>query len=389
MPRKKRWHPSQESDELVFAVCARFLAQLGKQYSRQSADAERGRKGAAAAIADWLREKWDRDDLTREKIYPLFWEAARRDFLLLQPPREQCLARQIADRFQIHQYFEDERTIQVVNARGRQAFEHVTSAGADLVYSLIEELGKKKERVHVGLGGGHSSMMVAKRLANRIYSDLACPPLVLHALSAGGFLIDKPRDVPITYFGYFDGALPEVESVALFSETVVSRDEYERVRTNPSVRMSLERAAEIDIVITSLASAKDEHGMLGQYLEALLKEGGLEPDAVRRMREAGWVGDVQFRPYSAEGPIVEDCPVRAVTLFELSDLVERARTDDKYVVLLAGPCGECGRLKTDALEPLLTNANLRLWTHLVCDVDTVSALLKARSASGTLGGRQA
>jgi hypothetical protein len=379
MPSRKRWHPSQESDELVFAVCDRFLSQLGKQYSSRSGNADVARRGAAAAVASWLREKWGREDLTRERIYPLFWEAARRDFLFLQPPREQYLARELADRFQVGRYREDEETVQVVNARGRDAFRHVTSAGADLVYSLIQRVGKKKGRVHLGLGAGYSSMMVAKRLAGRVYSDLTCPPLVLHALSAGGFLIDKPYNAPITYLSYFDGALPQVDSIALFSETVVSEDEYQRVKSNPGVRKSMECAAEIDIVLTSFASARDEHGMLGQYLEALLKEGALAPRAVERMRDAGWIGDVQFRPYSSEGPIIEECPVRAVTLFELSDLVELAKSGQKYVVLLAGPCGECGRLKTDALEPLLTNPKLRLWTHLVSDVDTVGALLKSQA----------
>ena len=93
------------------------------------------------------------------------------------------------------------------------------------------------------------------------------------------------------------------------------------------------------------------------------------------MQDAGWVGDVQFRPYNRQGPIIEECPVRAVTLFDLSDLVRMARTDDKYVVLLGGPCGECGRLKTDALIPLLTREELRLWTHLIVDVQTAGKLL--------------
>ncbi|MHC4404348.1 MAG: sugar-binding domain-containing protein, partial [Planctomycetota bacterium] len=308
------------------------------------------------------------------------WEAARRDFLLLRPPREQYLAEQLAERYRLDRGPGSRHAIQVVNARGRDAVRHVTSAGADLVYSLIHEVGKRKKRVHIGLGGGFSTMMVAKRLAAHVYSDLACPPLVLHALSAGAFLIDMPHKAPVTYFSYFDGALPEIEAVALFSETVVSEGEYERVKQNPGVRNSLERASEIDVVVTSLASAHDEHGMLGQYLEALMREGGLEEGAVDKMRAAGWIGDVQFRPYSPEGPITEECPVRAVTLFELPDLVSRVQNDQKYVVLLAGPCGECGRPKADALKPLLTNPKLRLWTHLVSDVDTASKLLKSPSA---------
>jgi len=376
MPKGKRWHPAEESDELVFAVCDRFLDQLRKQFDPQTDNEHGEKRGAAAAIAEWLREEWGREDLTRERIYPLFWEAARRDFLFLQPPREQHLAERIADRYGVGRYFQDEKTIQVVNARGSEAFRHVTSVAADLVFSLIMELGKKKGRVHVGMGGGFSTMMVAKRLARRVHSELACPDLVLHALSAGGFLIDAPQKAPVTYFSYFEGALTKVEYVALYSETVVPSEDYERVKRNPGVQMAFERAAEIDIVITSFASVEDEHGMLRQYLEHLIKAGQLEADLVEKMKKAGWIGDVQFRPYRAEGPMLEECPVRAMTLFELSDLVEMARTEDKHVVLLAGPCGECGRLKTDALEPLLTQPKLRLWSQLVTDVETASELLR-------------
>jgi hypothetical protein len=64
-----------------------------------------------------------------------------------------------------------------------------------------------------------------------------------------------------------------------------------------------------------------------------------------------------------------------VTLFELDDLAALARREDKYVVLFAGPCGECGHTKTSALVPLLTEPRLRLWTHLVTDVQTASELL--------------
>jgi DNA-binding transcriptional regulator LsrR (DeoR family) len=217
-------------------------------------------------------------------------------------------------------------------------------------------------------------MVVARRLASRLYSDQACPELVLHALSAGGFLVDKPEKVPVTYFSYFDGTLAKVEFVPLFAETVVPNEEYERVLQNPGVRNSLERAGEIDIVVTSLASAADEHGLLGRYLE-YLGETKAEPAAVENMRKIGWIGDVQFRPYTAEGPILDGCPVKAVTLFELSDLVERAAAPDKYVILLAGPCGECARPKTDAILPLLTRPNLRVWTHLVTDVRTAAELV--------------
>jgi hypothetical protein len=102
--RSARWQPSHESDELVFAVCDRFLRQLGVASGSASA-AELGlkdeKKGAAAAVSHWLKEYWGRPDLNREKIYPLFWEAVQRGFMLLQPPMEKLLADRIGEHFAI------------------------------------------------------------------------------------------------------------------------------------------------------------------------------------------------------------------------------------------------------------------------------------------------
>lgn len=382
MAGKKRWHPSQESDELVFAVCDRFLSYLSRQYDPRSNRSDTEKMGSASALAEWLNKTWGRKDLTRERIYPLFWEAVRRNYLFLQPPRELHFAQRIAEIFQVAQYADDKETIQVVNRRGPDASTHVATVGADLVLSLIKRLGKKKKeqgaadpRVHLGLGGGFSAMMFAKRLASRLYSDVKCPPLVLHALTAGGFLVDQPQKAPVTYFSYFDDLLVETEFVGLFAAPVVPSADYRQVVAHPGVHESFDRADEIDIVVTSFASAHDEHGLLSQYLRHLIKKGELDRQVLEEMAAMGWVGDVQFRPYSTTDPIVEGCPVRAVTLFEIADLVERSRRPDRYVVLLAGPCSECGTAKTSAVLPLLTQPSLRLWTHLVTDVQTAAAIL--------------
>lgn len=373
-PRRRSWHPAQESDEVVFAICERFIEQLGRQFGNNAHGTSGSRRGAAAAVAAWAKKVLGREDLTRERIYPLFWEALRRRYILLSPPRESRLSRDILQKYGLEQV-RGEESVVVANVRGPEAARNVSLVAADVVYRLIRQLGKKKPKVHIALGAGYSSMMVARRLAQRIYSDLECPPLVLHALSAGGFFIDQPYKDPVTYFGYFSEAITPVEYVGLFSETLVSREEYERVRQNPSVRQSFARASEIDIVITSFAAAADEHGMLGQFLKKLLEEGVIQQKEIEAMVRAGWRGDVQFRPYSSERPILEECPVQVVTLFEIEDLVRLASQPDKYVVLIAGPCSECHRLKTDALLPLIQQPNLRLWTHLVMDLDTARDLL--------------
>jgi len=138
-------------------------------------------------------------------------------------------------------------------------------------------------------------------------------------------------------------------------------------------------------VVTSFASARHEHGLLRQYLERLVEEGNLPADTLERMLADGWKGGVQFRPYSDKGPIMEGCPVRAVTLFELDELVERANDPNRYVLLLAGPCAECGTSKADALYPLVENPRLRLWSHLLLDVETALQLLDGQPQTGLSG----
>lgn len=387
-----RWHPSRESDELIFAVCDRFFSQLGIPYATTTSGthteteiAEGEKRGAATAVAQWLKDEWGRPDLTREKIYPLFWEASRRGFLLLQPPFEQQLSDRLKKHFDLP---EESKDIMVVNASGSTSAQHVTSRAADLIVSLIDKVYEEKlakkltepdgspPHVHLGMGAGYAAMLVAKRMAQRVNSGGEFPPLVLHAISAGGFLIDEPHKAPTTYFTYFDQSLTTIKYVALFSETVVSNEDYEKLKLNPGIRIPFEQRDQIDIIVTSLAEADHEHGLLVRYLTSLVEQKHLNSKLLEHMHKVGWIGDVQFRPYTVEGPLKEECPVRAVTLFELDEMVQFANQAGKHLVLVAGPCGECGHSKKQALRPLLANENLRLWNHLVTDAKTARELLE-------------
>jgi DNA-binding transcriptional regulator LsrR (DeoR family) len=215
-------------------------------------------------------------------------------------------------------------------------------------------------------------MTVAKRLAHRVRSDSECPGLWLHAMSSGGFSVENPnRDAPVTYFGFFDNALPEMHYVGLFSPTVVRCEDYDAFKKTPGVDRSFELAQQIDIVVTSFAMAGDEHGLLRRFLTLVQAEEEL--DSLEREH---WVGEMQFRPFSATGPVVADHGIRAVTLFELSELVELAQADDKFIVLLSAPCLKCGETRADALRYLLKVPELRAWTHLVTDVRTAADLLR-------------
>ncbi len=432
-----RWRSKDESDELVFAVCERFL---------------RGER--ASDIAEWVRKAFDRPDFQRTQIYPLLGEGIRRQFFQLFPPLNRVLARKIKETYGVGGGMNDPDPVTVVDladrgetagiSLGSDLHTHLTTVAADVVVRLIEKVAREKSRgknpsltsaapievsegldprtpgslsqkqsacveVHLGLGGGRTAMMVARTLAHRLMAQKNLPKLVIHTLSAGGFLPSEPQKSPVSYFSYFDGLPCPLEYVALFSETVVSSEHFDLVRQNPSVRRVMERAEELDIVVTSLASAQDEHGLLRRYLQWLVDSGDLPAKNVEAMKAAGWIGDVQFRPYSKEGPIPDLCGVRAVTLLEITDMVKWSawvhqptqsasntreastapaeptsttptthnvgKTGRKYVVLVAGPCAECGRLKTDALLPLLENPNLRVFTHLVVDKATANSLI--------------
>ena len=391
--RPTRWHASQESDELIFAICDRYFSQLGRtskekeDESENNAEAEANERyrGAASSVADWVQKVKGRTDISREKIYPMFWEACHRGFLLLQPPPEHHIRKKLENSFALYKHPGE---VTVANVSGENAAQHVTSVAADQIVELIERVWKEKKglypnepekhEVHLGMGAGYATMLVARRLAYKIRSGTEVPRIVLHAISSGGFLPHEPYKSPSTYFSYFDPALMNVKFVALFSATVVSNSDYENQKANPAIRYSFEKREEIDIIVTSLASADHEHGLLGRYLTHLIDQRLISRNVLNKMIEAGWIGDVQFRPYSVDGPLPESvCPVRAVTLFELDELVKIAkdRANGKYVVLVAGPCGECGATKKNALRPLLANENLRLWTHLIVDAKTAKELL--------------
>jgi hypothetical protein len=63
-------------------------------------------------------------------------------------------------------------------------------------------------------------------------------------------------------------------------------------------------------------------------------------------------------------------------VFELADLVERAKDRTKEVILMARQCGLCGHARVRALRALLSNANLGVFSRLVLDRFSAVALLK-------------
>ena len=355
---------------LVFQVCERFLI-----------DGWKAQAIAAAVSNDFSTELGSEFKLTREQVYPVIREGLRRGFLLLCPPREAVLQQRISDRFQLSQ--QEQSQIRVVESVGPSAIEHVANSTADLAIEIIRDLGRSKSRVHLGLGAGYTTMLIARRLGQRLRSEPELPDLGIHALSSG-FMIEKPFTSPVAFFTFFDQALVDVEYVGLFSEPVVSAERYAQVRQLPGVRKAIERRDEIDLVITSFGTAD------GSLLEQLIQQ--TSPNEAVELRKLGWVGDVQYRPYSASGPIESPTGVRAVTVFDLHDYVQLASDESKHVILVAGPTSAAVTTqvaepdttgdsphasRAHALLPLLTQNSLRVWDHLVIDSGTARAAIAA------------
>ena len=168
---------------------------------------------------------------------------------------------------------------------------------------------------------------------------------------------------------------PWLTEVGLFAETLVPHEHFERIQQRSGAREAFEAKESIDLVVTSMGDIKDEHDLLGMFLRESSKQ-----DFVRLERH-GCIGNVQYRPYSAKGPILDKAgDLRAVTLYELDDLVRIASQKHRHVILIARQCGRCiRRTRAEALLPLLTNPNLKAFSTLVMDAATARELLRFKS----------
>jgi DNA-binding transcriptional regulator LsrR (DeoR family) len=298
--------------------------------------------------------------MSREKVYELIREARRRGFFQILPPLEvglrERLEKEYGGGFHVAHITE---------------LDHLAVAAAGVVADLIASLHREgRDAVHVGLGAGHTSRLVARHLAVRLRAAEQLPRLFFHALTSG-FHVTEPHTAPVSFFGFFEAIPTEIEYVSLFAPAFANTSEWSEMRNRVGVKESFEQAAKIDIVLTSLGSPSHGHGDFFDFMR-MGSQKGLEA-----LKRAEWIGDVQYRHYSARGPILIDARVRAVTLFEIEDLVTLAAHPDKHVVLVAGPCSVCKKSRANAILPLLLERSLKVWKTIVTDVGTARELLAA------------
>src|SRR5262249_42796990 len=156
---------------------------------------------------------------------------------------------------------------------------------------------------------------------------------------------ERPLSAPTAFFSLFDP--DKVKCVGLFAAPVSRCEDYQRtIMQDPWLKNLFESSRkEVDVIMFSLAQADDPHVLVNRFVD-------LDAETKAQLDAAGRVGDVAFLPFNNEAPIRLATGNRVVTLFELSELAERAANPERTpVVLVAGPCGTCQALKTKALRP--------------------------------------
>jgi hypothetical protein len=347
--------------ELIFKIAALFF------------EGNNGKGMNASEILERLKPEFPA--LTRESIYPRLARARALEYIKFVPPLNGRIADQIKEKFPNSKKTE----VLVVQTRGAPYNEAVSAAAAELALHLLQGyLTKGESSVGLGLGPGKATLDFAKNLSERLRQSIGVPQVALFAITAG-CLPTAPELAPVSFFNLFPSHRIS-KRVALFAETLVRAKDFPRMKQQIGVKEAFQAKSDIRIIVTALGDATDPHDLLVRFL----KEAGKD------IAEMGAIGNVQYRPFSARGVIHEKPDdLRAVTLFELEELVQLARQKDRHVILIARQCGLCERNRANVLRLLLEREDLMVFSHLVLDLPTAEALLRphvdstpARTASG-------
>jgi deoxyribonucleoside regulator len=272
----------------------------------------------------------------------------------LDLPRTEELEEALARRFGLR-----EAIVVAAGGRGDLKAELGRAAAAH-----FEKLARNGMRV--GLSCGFTLHETIRALKERRFRDLALYPL------SGESTLELVDLFPNTLVGMMAAKYrPHVRAYALPVQHLLSLREIERERRrllrDPGVRAIYEAAQDVDIALVGIGViAEDTPGFC-----SLAESYGV---SVRRLRQLGVVGEINYQPFDAAGRIVDKPELRALSRRLLSVSGERlqalSRREDRSVVAIAG-----GRAKVEALRGALAG---RFTNVLVTDEDAAVALLGRR-----------
>lgn len=320
-----------------------------------------------AAIADKVKSSFPGIHMTREAPYGILQRAGRKGWLQFRPPQHAQYRELLRERYAWLDGIEVAHTATVAD---------VAFAAAKELLRLVRS--RRGEEVHIGFAGGHSMRELAKALARLLcepHSDLPTT-IWLHAL-ATGFNPEDPTTNPNAFFTYFlnEGVIDvKFRFHGLSAPSMIHPRALAGLRKLDDIRLAFEAVENLDIIVTSGASWKDEDS-------TLLKRMRESRESVKILDGADCIGDILWRPIGPRGPIETVTDLRALTLVDLQQLPRFIETG-KRVLLMLAPCGKCHAPKGELLASVL-NQNQPLITDLVVDSVSVGQMLSRQSSGGT------
>jgi len=324
----------------------------------------------AREIAARITTDYPEVKFTRESVYLTLQKARARGLIRISVPAAE-IERDIRDQFGL----KDEEVTVVACANSESSDAGAAVAAAEIVYKIIRaQCATQSSPVGLGLGPGRATFNFSQVLGELLRHD-SDVELNLYGISAGCLPI-APEYAPASLFNLFPPRTPTTKRIGMFAQPFVKNSEFKELKceTGVSELFEAKEKDEISIVVTSMGNYKDPHTFYRLFMEKKYPKGS--KDRPPWLDEC--VGDVQYRPFSANGPIHErEKDERLVTLFELEELVQFAKTKGKSVVLIARQCSLCKDQTTraEALLPVLRNPKLRLFTHLVLDLPTAREVI--------------
>jgi len=219
--------------------------------------------------------------------------------------------------------------------------------------------------MRVGVSCGFTLYHTVRALRERRLRDLSLYPL------SGESTLKLVDISPNTLVGMMAAKYrPQVTAYALPVQHLISLREIERERRrllrDPEVRKIYEAARSVDIALVGVGQIAEQTPGFCSLAESY----GV---SVKRLRELGVVGEINYQPVDAEGRIVDKPELRAlmhrVLSVEGGRLQELSRREDRWVVAVAG-----GRSKAEAVRGALRG---RFMNALVTDEDIAQAVLRS------------
>jgi len=270
----------------------------------------------------------------------------------LDLPRTEELETELAKRFGL-------RDAVVVASGGRGDLKAELGAAAAAYFEATARNGMR-----IGLSCGFTLYQTIRALRERRFRNLSLYPL------SGESTLKLVDLFPNTLVGMMAAKYrPHVRAYALPVQHLASLREIERERRrllrDREIRAIYEAAHNVDIALVGI-------GLIAEQTPGFCSLAESYGVSVRRLRQLGVVGEINYQPLDAEGRIVDRPELRVLSRRILSVEGERlqalSRRPDRRVIAIAG-----GRAKIDALRGALKG---RFLNTLVTDADAATALLR-------------